>query len=80
MTSKLKYIDHSHLSNHFKTAHQASPVEWKISDNLVEYPEALRYMQERVENISAKIAHEQVWLLEHPSLYTAGTSAKKKIY
>ncbi|AQX27970.1 lipoyl(octanoyl) transferase LipB [Bartonella sp. JB15] len=78
MTSKLKYIDHSHLSNHFKTAHQASPVEWKISDNLVEYPEALRYMQERVENISAKIAHEQVWLLEHPSLYTAGTSAKKK--
>ncbi|CBI76393.1 lipoate biosynthesis protein B [Bartonella clarridgeiae 73] len=74
----MKYTDRNHLSHQFKTTGHTSPVEWKISDNLVEYPEALRYMQERVENISAKIAHEQVWLLEHPPLYTAGTSAKQK--
>ncbi|MCL6229871.1 lipoyl(octanoyl) transferase LipB [Bartonella bilalgolemii] len=78
MTSKLKYTDRNHLSHHFKATHHTSPVEWKISDNLIEYPEALRYMQERVENIFAKTAHEQVWLLEHPPLYTAGTSAQQK--
>ncbi|WP_407966135.1 lipoyl(octanoyl) transferase LipB [Bartonella sp. C271] len=78
MTSKLKYTDRNHLSHYFKATHHTSPVEWKISDSLVEYPEALRYMQERVENIFAKTAHEQVWLLEHPPLYTAGTSAQQK--
>ncbi|EJF81747.1 Octanoyltransferase [Candidatus Bartonella washoeensis] len=78
MTFELKHTDRSHLPHHFKTIPSNPPVEWKISDNLVEYPEALRYMQERVEKILAKTAHEQVWLLEHPSLYTAGTSAKKQ--
>lgn len=66
MTSKLKRTDRDHLSYDFRTDSPTSPIEWKISDGLVEYPEALCYMQKRVENISAKIAHEQVWLLEHP--------------
>ncbi|MCZ2204316.1 lipoyl(octanoyl) transferase LipB [Bartonella sp. A05] len=74
----MQHTDRDHLSYNFKTNHRAPPVEWKISDKLVEYPEALHYMQERVDSISAETAHEQVWLLEHPSLYTAGTSAKKK--
>ncbi|MCZ2328211.1 lipoyl(octanoyl) transferase LipB [Bartonella sp. F02] len=78
MTFELKHINRDQLSHHFKTTCQTSPIEWKISDNLIEYPEALRYMQERVENISAETAREQVWLLEHPPLYTAGTSAKKE--
>ncbi|WP_156851511.1 lipoyl(octanoyl) transferase LipB [Bartonella refiksaydamii] len=78
MTFELKHTDRNHLPHQFKMVLGNSPVEWKISNNLVEYPEALRYMQERVENILAKNAHEQVWLLEHPSLYTAGTSANKK--
>lgn len=78
MTFDLKYTDRDHLAYSFKTNHHISPIEWKISDHLVEYPEALRYMQERVDNIFAETAHEQVWLLEHPSLYTAGTSAKEK--
>ncbi|EJF75745.1 lipoyl(octanoyl) transferase LipB [Bartonella alsatica] len=78
MTSELKYTDRNHLPHQLKAIPGSPPVEWKISNNLVEYPEALRYMQERVENILAKNAHEQVWLLEHPSLYTAGTSANKK--
>ncbi|ENN93622.1 lipoyl(octanoyl) transferase LipB [Bartonella bovis] len=78
MTFKLNRTDRDYLSHDFKTTYPNSPVEWKISDGLVEYPEALCYMQERVENISTKTAHEQIWLLEHPPLYTAGTSANKK--
>ncbi|MDD9329144.1 MAG: lipoyl(octanoyl) transferase LipB, partial [Bartonella sp.] len=50
----MKHTDRNYLLQHFKAIHHTSPVEWKISDSLVEYPEALRYMQERVENISAK--------------------------
>ncbi|WP_455478338.1 lipoyl(octanoyl) transferase LipB [Bartonella sp. B10] len=78
MKIESRRIDRDKLSHHFKTIRDHLPVEWKVSNNLVEYPYALHYMQERVENISAKIAHEQVWLLEHPSLYTAGTSANKE--
>ncbi|BBL53352.1 lipoyl(octanoyl) transferase LipB [Bartonella quintana] len=78
MPFELKRPDRNHLLHHFKTIPGNPPVEWKISNNLIEYPEALHYMQEHVENIFAQNAPEQVWLLEHPSLYTAGTSAKKK--
>lgn len=52
------------------------PVEWRVSDGLVGYPEALAAMEERVEAIIAGRAGELVWLLEHPPLYTAGTSAR----
>jgi lipoyl(octanoyl) transferase len=51
-------------------------VEWRISDGLVAYPEAVRAMEARVAAIRAGTAREQVWLLEHPPLYTAGTSAR----
>lgn len=51
-------------------------MEWKISDQPVEYPEALEFMERRVVDIRAGDADECVWLLEHPPLYTAGTSAK----
>ena len=51
------------------------PVEWKISDGLVDYQQALDQMEARVTAIAQGAAHELVWLLEHPSLYTAGTSA-----
>ncbi|MBL4838227.1 MAG: lipoyl(octanoyl) transferase LipB [Kordiimonadaceae bacterium] len=50
-------------------------IEWRISDALVEYPTALREMEARVKAIRAGTAPELVWLLEHPPLYTAGTSA-----
>ena len=50
--------------------------EWIISDTLVQYDEAIGKMEERVAEIRAGNAPELVWLLEHPSLYTAGTSAK----
>ena len=51
-------------------------VEWKISDGLVDYEEALAFMEARVEAIAAGMAEECIWLLEHPPLYTAGTSAR----
>lgn len=51
-------------------------VEWRVSDAPVAYPDALAAMDVRVEAILAGTAPEMVWLLEHPPLYTAGTSAK----
>lgn len=52
------------------------PVEWLISDDPVPYPEAVCRMEARVDAIRAGTAPELVWLLEHPPLYTAGTSAR----
>ena len=53
-----------------------SLVDWRISDDLVAYPEAVAEMEARVQAIIEGRAPEQVWLLEHPPLYTAGTSAQ----
>ena len=50
--------------------------EWRISDGAVPYAEALAVMEGRVADIHAGRERELVWLLEHPPLYTAGTSAK----
>jgi lipoyl(octanoyl) transferase len=54
----------------------AGAVEWRVGAGLVPYPEALAAMEERVAAIRAGAAPELVWLLEHPPLYTAGTSAR----
>jgi lipoyl(octanoyl) transferase len=51
-------------------------VEWITSDSLVPYPEALARMEARAEAIARGDAAEAIWLLEHPPLYTAGTSAR----
>ena len=53
-----------------------NPVEWNVTSGLVPYPQAVRAMEERVAAICAGGASERVWLLEHPALYTAGTSAR----
>src|SRR3954447_6876370 len=52
------------------------PVEWRISNDPVPYPEAVVAMETRVAAIAAGDAPELVWLLEHPPLYTSGTSGK----
>ena len=52
-------------------------VEWLISDGLTDYPTAMQSMENRVAGILSKELGEQVWLLEHPPLYTAGTSANE---
>ena len=51
------------------------PVAWTIIDGLTSYPEALAMMEARVAAIDRGEATETVYLLEHPPLYTAGTSA-----
>ena len=53
-----------------------NPVEWRIAPGLVSYEEALKTMEERAEAIARGEAQELVWLIEHPPLYTAGTSAQ----
>jgi lipoyl(octanoyl) transferase len=50
-------------------------IEWRVSEALVEYPEALAFMEQRAAAIRAGAERECVWLLEHPPLFTAGTSA-----
>jgi lipoyl(octanoyl) transferase len=50
------------------------PVEWLIADGLIPYPQALQFMEQRVADIIDGRAQELVWLVEHPSIYTAGTS------
>lgn len=51
-------------------------IEWKIENEPVDYSFALSCMERRVEAIREGSAEEMVWVLEHPPLYTAGTSAK----
>lgn len=53
----------------------SAPVEWRIEDGLVAYPEALAFMEDRAAAIREGTANELIWLVEHPPLYTAGTSA-----
>ena len=51
-------------------------VEWRVAAGLVPYAEAVSAMEMRAEAIARGTASELVWLVEHPPLYTAGTSAK----
>ncbi len=53
-------------------------VEWKISNSLIKYDLAISEMENRVLNIKNNSTKELVWLLEHKSIYTAGSSAKDK--
>lgn len=52
------------------------PVEWRVSDTPIPYPEAVAEMEARAAAIADGTAPELVWLLEHPPLYTSGTSGK----
>ena len=52
------------------------PPDWILSDDLVPYARAIAEMEVRVAAIRAGTANEAIWLLEHPPLYTAGTSAR----
>ena len=53
-------------------------VQWEISDGEVSYDTALEKMDNHVQKMISGEAGEKIWLLEHPALYTAGTSADKK--
>jgi lipoyl(octanoyl) transferase len=54
----------------------ARPVAWTIAEEPIAYPEAVAAMEARVAGILAGGEPEKVWLVEHPPLYTAGTSAR----
>src|ERR1700676_1558294 len=60
----------------FARAADGGAVGWLISDTPVTYPAAIAAMEARVTDIATQRAPELVWLLEHPPLYTAGTSGK----
>ncbi len=60
----------------FTSAGSNSPVEWRVNDALVPYEAAVAFMQTRAAAIAAGSENELVWLIEHPPLYTAGTSGK----
>ena len=53
-------------------------VEWIVSDRPIDYPDAVAWMEERAQGIAEGSANEAVWLLEHPPLYTSGTSARRE--
>jgi lipoyl(octanoyl) transferase len=65
---------HSHTLLHGEASSPA--VEWVVARGLVPYEAAANFMVERSDAIAAGRAPEMVWLLEHPPLYTAGTSAR----
>ena len=60
------------------TVNSAEAIAWKTSDTPVAYPDAVSLMEDRIAQVHAGKALQLVWLLEHPALYTAGTSAKEQ--
>ena len=53
-------------------------IEIKNSKKPIEYVKAIRFLEERIAKIQKNEAKELIWILEHPAIYTAGTSYKKK--
>lgn len=64
------------LSAQFFAADGSPPVDWLVADGFTSYPDAEAFMEARVAAIRDGAANELVWLVEHPPLYTAGTSAR----
>lgn len=65
-----------HWTSAAKGSMNIAMVEWIISDGLTPYLDAVDRMEARAADIAAGTADELIWLVEHPPLYTAGTSAK----
>ena len=68
--------ERSQIDLSFLPAPGAAPVEWRIEPGLTQYEHALAFMEARADAIRQGSAPEMVWLVEHPPLYTAGTSAR----
>ncbi|WP_134495792.1 lipoyl(octanoyl) transferase LipB [Microvirga pakistanensis] len=64
------------LADRFVGESGSDPVEWAIAEGLTPYAEAVAFMEARAQAIADGEARELVWLVEHPPLYTAGTSAR----
>lgn len=68
--------ERSQIALSFLPAPGSAPVEWRVEPGLTQYEDALASMEARAAAIRECSAPEMVWLVEHPPLYTAGTSAK----
>lgn len=64
------------LAELFLSSAGSPPVEWVVAEGLVGYDDAVAEMEMRAGLIADGLARERVWLVEHPPLYTAGTSAR----
>lgn len=70
--------ERSQLATSFLPVPGSAPVDWVIEPGLTPYPEALAVMEARAAAIREGSGRELVWLVEHPPLYTAGTSARQE--
>jgi lipoyl(octanoyl) transferase len=70
-------LDRSSISNVMRASAKAAPVEWVVAAGYVDYEQAVAEMETRAAAIADGHAPERVWLVEHPALYTAGTSARE---
>lgn len=68
--------ERSQIATSFFAKVDTSPVEWRIEPGLLAYPDALAFMEAHAEAIRSAGASEMIWLVEHPPLYTSGTSAR----
>ncbi len=68
-------VSRNSLEISFHPAEGSPPVEWRVTDGLTDYASAAAFMEARAIAIREGSAGELVWLVEHPPLYTAGTSA-----
>lgn len=68
--------ERSQIALSFLPAGDSRPVEWRVEPGLTQYEDALAFMEARADAIRHAGAPEMVWLVEHPPLYTAGTSAR----
>lgn len=66
------------LETSFSAESGSDPVLWAIAEGLTDYESAVAFMEERAASIAEGHAPETVWLVEHPPLYTAGTSARSE--
>ncbi|MCW9043453.1 MAG: lipoyl(octanoyl) transferase LipB [Pseudopelagicola sp.] len=64
------------LARLWRPTREGKMVEWITHDGLLAYDEAVAFMEDRADAIARGEAEECIWLVEHPPLYTAGTSAK----
>jgi lipoyl(octanoyl) transferase len=64
------------LAFDFSAVPGAPPVDWRVAEGLTEYENAVAEMEARADAIAAGEARERVWLVEHPPLYTSGTSGR----
>ncbi len=69
--------DRADITIDFLPQFASPPVEWVIAEGLTAYDDAVAEMEKRVALIAEGKAPERVWLVEHPPLYTAGTSAEQ---